>query len=109
MTNISPGDIIIIVVRGKPNPTREKVASTGMYKTPRTTLQAKGGGKMDANAIIQLVSNVGFPIACTVAMFMLFYKEREAHSEESKKFVEAIDNNTRIMEEVKNIVQTLGK
>jgi hypothetical protein len=69
----------------------------------------KGGGKMDANAIIQLVSNVGFPIACTVAMFMLFYKEREAHSEESKKFVEAIDNNTRIMEEVKNIVQTLSK
>lgn len=64
---------------------------------------------MDANAIIQLVSNVGFPIACTVAMFFLFYNEREAHSEESKKFVEAIDNNTRIMEEVKNIVQTLSK
>lgn len=64
---------------------------------------------MDANAIIQLVSNVGFPIACTAVMFMLFYKEREAHSEESKKFVEAIDNNTRIMEEVKNIVQALSK
>ena len=64
---------------------------------------------MDVNAITQLVSNVGFPIACTVAMFMLFYKEREAHSEESKKFVEAINNNTKIMEEVKTIVQTLGK
>jgi len=109
LTDILPGDIIIIVERGKPNPAREKAASTGMYKTPRSILQAKGGGKMDANAIIQLVSNVGFPIACTVAMFMLFYKEREAHSEESKKFVEAIDNNTRIMEEVKNIVQTLSK
>ena len=80
-----------------------------MYKTPCTAVQVKGGGKMDANAIIQLVSNVGFPIACTVAMFLLFYKEREAHSEESKKFVEAIDNNTRIMEEVKNIVQTISK
>lgn len=64
---------------------------------------------MDASFIIQLVSNVGFPIACTVAMFMLFYKEREAHSEESKKFVEAINNNTKIMEEVKTIVQTIGK
>lgn len=85
------------------------MASVGTHKTPVPQVQAKGGGKMDANAIIQLVSNVGFPIACTVAMFMLFYKEREAHSEESKKFVEAIDNNTRIMEEVKNIVQTLGK
>ena len=64
---------------------------------------------MDVNTVIQLVSNVGFPIACTVAMFILLYKEREAHSEESKKFVEAIDNNTRIMEEVKNIVQTFSK
>ena len=109
MTNILPDDIIINVVQGKPNPAREKAASTGMHKTPCTTVQVKGGGKMDANAIIQLVSNVGFPIACTIAMFMLFYKEREAHSEESKKFVEAIDNNTRIMEEVKKIVQTLSK
>lgn len=64
---------------------------------------------MNVDAIIQLISNVGFPIACTVAMFLLFYKEREAHSEESKKFVMAIDNNSRIMEEVKNIVQTLSK
>ena len=81
----------------------------GRTRPPYHNTSERGGGKMDANAIIQLVSNVGFPIACTVAMFMLFYKEREAHSEESKKFVEAIDNNTRIMEEVKNIVQTISK
>ena len=64
---------------------------------------------MDASMIIQLVSNVGFPIACTIAMFLLFYKERESHTEESKKFVEAINNNTKTMEEVKTLVQSLSK
>ena len=64
---------------------------------------------MDWNTITQLVSNVGFPIACTVFMFLLFYKERESHVKESEKFVEAINNNTRIMEEVKNLVQAISK
>lgn len=64
---------------------------------------------MEMDAIVQLISNVGFPISCTIAMFVLFYKERETHKEESNKFVEAINNNTHIMEEVKNIVSTLSK
>ena len=109
MTNILPGDIIINVVRRSRIQPMTGWLVRGRTRPPYHNTSERGGGKMDANAIIQLVSNVGFPIACTVAMFMLFYKEREAHSEESKKFVEAIDNNTRIMEEVKNIVQTISK
>lgn len=108
MTDILPVDIIIIVVRGSRIQPVTGWLVWGRTRPPYHNTSERGG-KMDANAIIQLVSNVGFPIACTVAMFLLFYKEREAHSEESKKFVEAIDNNTRIMEEVKNIVQTLSK
>ena len=55
---------------------------------------------MEAEVITQLVSNLGFPIACVVAMFWMWNKEREAHKEESDKWIEAINNNTRVMEKV---------
>ena len=49
---------------------------------------------MDVTAIIQIVSNLGVPVACLVAMFWMLNKEREDHHLESEKFVEAINNNT---------------
>ena len=64
---------------------------------------------MDVNAIIQLIANVGFPIACAVAMFYMLNKEREERIAENNKFVEAINNNTIIMQEVRDIVKALGK
>lgn len=64
---------------------------------------------MDASAIIQLISNVGFPIACTIAMFYMLNKEREDRMQESNKFVEAINNNTVIMQEVRDIVKAISK
>ena len=55
---------------------------------------------MDAEVISNLISNLGFPIACVVAMFWMWNKERESHKEESDKWIEAINNNTRVMEKV---------
>lgn len=49
---------------------------------------------------MSIVSNVGFPIACVCVMFMQMEKERESHKQESEKWVEAINNNTRVMEKV---------
>ena len=50
--------------------------------------------------IVSIVSNVGFPIACVIVMFWQMEKERESHKEESEKWVEAINNNTKVMEKV---------
>ena len=50
--------------------------------------------------IVSVVSNVGFPIACVIVMFMQMEKERESHKQESEKWVEAINNNTKVMEKV---------
>lgn len=50
--------------------------------------------------IVSIVSNVGFPIACVCVMFMQMEKMRESHKQESEKWVEAINNNTRVMEKV---------
>lgn len=55
---------------------------------------------MEPEVISNLISNLGFPIACVVAMFWMWNKEREAHKEEANKMVEAINNNTRVMEKV---------
>lgn len=55
---------------------------------------------MEAEVISNLISNLGFPIACVVAMFWMWNKERESHKEESDKWIEAINNNTRVMEKV---------
>lgn len=45
-----------------------------------------------------LISNVGFPIACAIAMFYLMEKERIAHKEESERWVEALNKNTNVIE-----------
>ena len=50
--------------------------------------------------IVSIISNLGFPIACACVMFWQMEKERESHKAESEKWVEAINNNTRVMEKV---------
>lgn len=60
----------------------------------------KWGGKMDYSAVSQVISNIGFPIFCVLAMFTLWNKEREDHKAESDKWVEAIHNNTLVMEKL---------
>lgn len=49
---------------------------------------------MDTSAIVQIISSLGFPIACCVAMFWQNNKLNESHKEETTKLNEAINNNT---------------
>lgn len=49
---------------------------------------------MDIASISQLISTVGFPIACVCAMFYMWDKERESHKAEMDKVTEAVNNNT---------------
>lgn len=49
---------------------------------------------MDTNIVIQLISSLGFPIACCIAMFWQNNKLNENHKEETNKLNEAINNNT---------------
>lgn len=49
---------------------------------------------MDTNVIVQLVSSLGFPIACCIAMFWQNNRLNETHKEEVSKLNEALNNNT---------------
>ena len=57
---------------------------------------------MDVDVLTTIISNVGFPIACVIAMFYMWNKEREAHKEETDRLAEAINNNTVVMQQVLN-------
>ena len=55
---------------------------------------------MDAAQITTLISNIGFPIACVIAMFAMWNKEREDHKEEVTKMTEAVNNNTTVLRQI---------
>lgn len=48
--------------------------------------------------ISQVVSNLGFPIACVCVMFWQQNEERKNHAAESEKWVEALNRNTVAIE-----------
>lgn len=50
------------------------------------------------DVIDKFIQNVGFPIACVVAMFWMWNRERQEHKAEAEKWTEAINNNTLIMQ-----------
>ena len=50
------------------------------------------------STISQLVSNLGFPIACVCVMFWQQNEERKNHAAESEKWVEALNRNTVAIE-----------
>ena len=60
---------------------------------------------MDYGSFFDFINSVGFPIACVVAMWFMLNKEREAHKEESDKMIEALNNNTVVLESLKTMLE----
>lgn len=52
---------------------------------------------MDINTISQLIANMGFPIACVIALFWFWNKEREDHKQELEQITTALNNNTQAL------------
>lgn len=59
---------------------------------------------IDFAAVADFINSVGFPIAMVAVMGYILYKEQQNHKEESDRFVEAINNNTTALAELKLIV-----
>lgn len=60
------------------------------------------------DSIVQIVSTVGFPIACTIVLFSMWDKEREAHDAEVKEITKAISNNNTLLQRLLDHFQGLG-
>lgn len=81
--------------------TRKVVHTQLQRKTSHTFyLIIMGGDDMDVNIVQQLISSLGFPIVCVIALFWMWNKEREEHKAESEKWCEAINNNTLVMQQL---------
>lgn len=46
--------------------------------------------------IMTLISNVGFPIACCVALGFYILKRDSKHTEEISELKKSVDNNTQV-------------
>lgn len=64
---------------------------------------------MDANGIISLISNVGFPVAVCVALFYYMEKQNERHQNETDKLNETVQSNTTVLTELCTLIKTLIK
>lgn len=49
---------------------------------------------MNVTEITQLISTLGFPIVCCIALFWKMNKQDENHKEEMSKMTDALNNNT---------------
>lgn len=57
---------------------------------------------MDFNVIMQAIGSLGFPIAMCIALLWYMNKQTETHKAETSKMIEAINNNTLALSELKN-------
>lgn len=55
---------------------------------------------MDINVIMQIISTVGFPIACCIYLVYNQNKAEERHKEEVDKLRSSLDNNTKVMNKI---------
>jgi hypothetical protein len=64
---------------------------------------------MDANGIISLISNVGFPVAVCIALFFYMEKQNERHENETDRLNETVQSNTKVLTELCTLIKTLIK
>ena len=62
---------------------------------------------MEPNTIVQIISTVGFPIFACVALGWLLYREQNEHKEEMNTLTDALNRNTVVMAELKQLLEDL--
>lgn len=62
---------------------------------------------MDMQAIISAVGSLGFPIVMCGVLLYYLNAERESHKEEMNSMKDALDRNTVIMTELKEMLKVI--
>lgn len=60
---------------------------------------------MEITEVVNAISTVGFPIFATCGIGWLLYREQQAHKEETNSLKEAINSNTIVMAELKQLLE----
>ena len=61
------------------------------------------------DGIVDMIQKLGFPIACVIALFWQNTKINDQHKEEMKNVVDALNNNTLVLTELKDAIGGLDK
>ena len=64
---------------------------------------------MDVTMFQQLIGSLGFPIACVIAMFYMWNKEREDHKTELDQVRQALENNTIALVKIEELFRNERK
>ena len=64
---------------------------------------------MDITEALNAVSTVGFPICATVGLGYLLYKEQQSHKEEMNSLKDALERNTVVISEFKQLMEDIRK
>lgn len=62
---------------------------------------------MDVNTLTQVVGSLGFPIAACCILFYYLNEERKSHKEEMASVTKSLNDNTQIMIQLKEMIQTI--
>lgn len=60
---------------------------------------------MDIAVFTQLIGSMGFPIACVIALFFFWNKEREEHKTELQQITQALNNNTLALTRLEELLK----
>ena len=83
---------------------RKAVHVPDRHTTPATF---SGGIQMDVGQLGQLIASLGFPIVAACAMFWYVNKEAERHRAESKDMQKSLNDNTKVLEGLKELITIL--
>lgn len=61
------------------------------------------------NEAVEIISSVGFPIACVVFLFYYIKTLNTQHKEESKEFAQALNNNTIVLQKLCDKLENLER
>lgn len=64
---------------------------------------------MTPQDIAQVISSVGFPIVAAAALFWYMYKQQVNHKEEMEGLKDALNKNTTVLSELKEVINFLIK
>ena len=64
---------------------------------------------MEITDLLNAISTVGFPIFATCGLGYLLYKEQQSHKEEMSSLKEALERNTVVISEFKQLMEDIRK
>lgn len=76
---------------------RNSFSAGGIYTTACFIKREEREVSMDANTIMTLVQNLGFPVICCGALYWRMLKESDNHKVEMEKVTDALNNNTQAL------------